>query len=147
MIVSPRQLKSINIRPVVEAVLAKYGDKGIKFEVKGDAAAIADEALSSVLDNIVNNAVLHSKSPVLRISIDALPEDRAEVRIADEGVGIPAEVRPKIWQEGYKYGSAGQSGLGLYIVKKVMERYEGSVAVEDNKPQGVAFVLTFHSPR
>ncbi|HTY47796.1 MAG TPA: HAMP domain-containing sensor histidine kinase [Methanomassiliicoccales archaeon] len=147
MVVSPRQLKPTNLRPVVEAVLSKYHDKGIRFEVVGDATAIADEALASVFDNIVNNAALHSNSPVLRISISHPSEDRSEVRIADEGVGIPMDIRPKIWQEGYKYGSVGQSGLGLYIVKKIMERYEGNVAVEDNQPKGVAFVLTFHSPR
>ncbi|MDD1770091.1 MAG: ATP-binding protein, partial [Methanomassiliicoccales archaeon] len=82
---------------------------------------------------------------IVRIKIQPGAEGEQEVRIADEGIGIPDDVKPKIWQEGYKHGKGGQSGLGLYIVKKVMERYGGTATVEDNKPKGTVFVLKFHA--
>ncbi len=39
------------------------------------------------------------------------------------------------------YGETGNTGLGLYIVRKIMENYGGCVHVEDNTPKGAVFVL------
>jgi len=144
-VVSPKELKPIHVRTVLEEVLSRHIGQGIRFEVEGDVTLIGDDALSSVLENLINNAIIHSGSQVVRITMRKLPENEGEIRIADEGVGIPAEVRPKIWQEGFKYGKGGQSGLGLYIVKKTMERYGGEVQLEDNTPHGCIFTLRFPS--
>ncbi|MGD1060350.1 MAG: hybrid sensor histidine kinase/response regulator [Methanomassiliicoccales archaeon] len=142
-IVSPKELKPVRVREVVNPLVQRYSSKGVTFEVEGDATVIADEALTSVIDNLLNNAMVHSRSTVVRMSIHAGAEGEQELRIADEGVGIPDDIKPKIWQEGYKHGRGGQSGLGLYIVKKVMERYGGAATVEDNHPRGAVFVLRF----
>jgi two-component system sensor kinase len=56
-------------------------------------------------------------------------------------------VKEKIFDEGFSYGERRGTGLGLYLVKKTMERYGGSVRVEDNKPQGAVFVLTCHGEK
>jgi signal transduction histidine kinase len=67
------------------------------------------------------------------------------MRIADYGKGVPPEIKGMIFQEGFRYGEMGNTGLGLYIVKKTMERYGGQVSVEDNQPKGAVFVLRFKS--
>jgi signal transduction histidine kinase len=96
-----------------------------------------------VFDNIINNAIVHSGSLIMNIAIKPGVGEGGitEIRLADEGIGIPNEVKPKIWQEGFRYGKSGQSGLGLFIVKKVLERYGGTITVEDNQPKGTVFVV------
>ncbi|HDN73870.1 MAG TPA: ATP-binding protein, partial [Archaeoglobus sp.] len=53
------------------------------------------------------------------------------------------EIKERIFEEGFKYGENARTGLGLYIVRKVMEKYGGKVWVEDNEPTGTIFVLEF----
>ncbi|HVO77895.1 MAG TPA: HAMP domain-containing sensor histidine kinase [Methanomassiliicoccales archaeon] len=144
-VVSPKELKPIRAREVIDPVVQRYSSKGVAFEIEGDATVVADDALTSVFDNLLNNAMVHSGSKVVRIKIQPGAEGEHEIRVADEGIGIPDDVKPKIWQEGYKHGKGGQSGLGLYIVKKVMERYGGTAEVQDNNPSGAVFILRFRA--
>ncbi|MFO8132483.1 MAG: ATP-binding protein, partial [Thermoplasmatota archaeon] len=67
--------------------------------------------------------------------------DTCEIRVADEGSGIPDEIKQRVFEERFSHGSTGGSGLGLYIVKKTMQRYGGSVDIEDNQPTGTVVVL------
>jgi len=46
-----------------------------------------------------------------------------------------------IFDEGFHYGESGHTGIGLYIVKRTIEEYDGEVLVEDNKPHGAIFVI------
>jgi signal transduction histidine kinase len=140
-VISPKEMKMMNLRATVDEVTRKFIGQKMRFEVRGEGYVLADDALGSVFENIINNAINHSSSDVMAISIAPQNDGFCEVRIADQGVGIPNEVKPKIWQEGYKYGKSGQSGLGLFIVKKVVERYGGTITVEDNKPKGTAFLM------
>jgi signal transduction histidine kinase len=140
-VISPKEMKLMNLRSVVDEVVRKFIGQKMRFEVRGEGHVLADDALGSVFENIINNAINHSGSEVMTISIAPTNDGFCEVRIADQGIGIPNEVKPKIWQEGFKYGKSGQSGLGLFIVKKVIERYGGTIAVEDNRPKGTAFVM------
>ncbi|MDP8200680.1 MAG: HAMP domain-containing sensor histidine kinase [Candidatus Tenebribacter burtonii] len=61
--------------------------------------------------------------------------------IKDFGIGIPNEIKEKIFEKGYIYGKTGHTGIGLYIVKQTIEGYGGEIYVEGNKPTGVIFVI------
>ncbi|MCF7793756.1 MAG: hypothetical protein K9N09_04600 [Candidatus Cloacimonetes bacterium] len=50
-------------------------------------------------------------------------------------------MKPKIFEEGFIHGETGHTGIGLYIVKKTIDRYEGSISVYDNEPKGVVFEI------
>ncbi len=142
-VISPNEMKKMNVRALIDDVIAKYPRDKIHFTIEGEGMAFADDALISVVENIINNAIIHSGTDVVKVSIQPLPSDPGliEIRFADQGVGIPSEIRSKIFQEGFRYGKSGQSGLGLYIVKKVLERYGATILVEDNKPKGSVFVI------
>jgi len=60
---------------------------------------------------------------------------------SDYGISIPADLKYKIFEEGFSYGKAGHTGIGLYIVQKTVDDYDGFVHVEDNKPNGAVFVV------
>ncbi|MEM0214394.1 MAG: HAMP domain-containing sensor histidine kinase [Archaeoglobaceae archaeon] len=134
-------LKPVNVRKVVEEVLKSYE---IPAKIQGSGIVLADDLLYSVIDNIVNNAIKHGKTEKLDVYIDKV-EDEIEIRIVDYGVGIPAEAKKKIF-EGYSLTLKERTGLGLYIVKKVVERYGGRVWVEDTKPKGATFVIRLKAP-
>jgi len=131
------ELKEYNVRDVIREVVEKYD---IKFNIKGDCRVLADEAFTSVIDNVINNAVVHGKTDRIDITIGKT-DNFCQIRIADYGIGISDEIKDRIFEEGFKYGDTGHTGLGLYIVKKAVERYGGSIEVEDNKPKGAVFVI------
>ncbi len=112
----------------------------LKINISGAGKVYADNALYSIFENIINNAVKHSNANTLDININS-EGDYCEIRFADNGIGIPDEIKDKIFDEGYHFGEAGHTGIGLYIVRRTVEEYDGEVFVEDNKPQGAIFVV------
>jgi signal transduction histidine kinase len=139
-LISHEDLSNKFMKEVVESVIKNYPD--IKFKIKGDCTVLCDEAIYPVIDNIIKNAIVHGRSE--RIGIDCKESGKySVVRIADYGIGIPDGIKDKIFEEGFSHGDSRSSGLGLYIVKKVVERYGGKIKVEDNKPNGTIFILEF----
>jgi signal transduction histidine kinase len=113
--------------------------------VQPEIIVIGDRmGLTSVITNLVENAVKYSSgdSP---ISISLGDENNQVVfRIADNGLGIPDSEKKKIFQKFYRVGHeetrrAKGTGLGLYIVKKILSLHRGKVSVKDNQPQGTIF--------
>ncbi|NQU04343.1 MAG: PAS domain S-box protein [Syntrophaceae bacterium] len=135
-----RKLKVCDMRDVIETVVENY--PSVAFKIKGKARVMADDALSSVIDNIIGNAVIHGKADRIVIAIGK-ERDMCEVRIADNGTGIPDDIKEKIFEEGFIYGDTGHTGLGLHIVEKAMESYGGYAYVEDNEPKGTVIALRF----
>ena len=105
---------------------------------------VANDMLPVVFSNILRNAIFHNDKEEKKIWIDVKKSDGwVEVRIADNGPGIPDEMKSKVFKEGFRGEKTGRTGLGLYLVKTLMERYGGSVHVEDNVPEGSVFILKF----
>lgn len=69
--------------------------------------------------------------------------ENCNIKYSDNGTGIPDKVKPKIFDEGFYYGKTGHTGVGLHIVKINVERYGGHISVEDNRPKGAVFVISF----
>jgi PAS domain S-box-containing protein len=141
---SHRGLKLYSVTEVLKEVLASF--PAIRYNIEGESQVLADESLNSVIDNIISNAIVHGKTDKIDIKIGGRGE-YCEIRIADYGVGIPEELKAKIFEERFAYGETGGTGLGLYIVKKAIENYGGHVRVEANTPRGAVFVLTLRKVR
>jgi signal transduction histidine kinase len=70
-----------------------------------------------------------------------------EVRVIDTGIGIPPKDRSRVFDAFYQVDSSstreyGGAGLGLSIVKRIVDAHGGTVGVVDNRPQGAVFVVT-----
>jgi PAS domain S-box-containing protein len=139
-LISEEELSEKSLRSVVESTIKNYSD--IRFSVTGDCTILCDNAIFSVIDNIVRNAIVHGKTYRIDIPIEE-KNGNCDIKFIDYGKGIPDDIKSKILEEGESFGETRGSGLGLYIVKKVVERYGGEITVEDNKPNGAVFVLKF----
>jgi signal transduction histidine kinase len=72
---------------------------------------------------------------------------RVEVRVIDTGIGIPGREKARVFDAFYQVDSSstrefGGVGLGLSIVKRLVEAHSGTIAVEDNPPRGTVFVVS-----
>lgn len=132
-------MKACSFKEVVTRVLEGHS---IEHSVGGDCSILADEALESALDNIVRNAIIHGEAKNIDVNIEK-DNETCVTRIADDGRGIPDDVKGRVFEEGFKYGKKAGSGLGLYLVKKTVERYRGEISLDDNHPQGTVLVLRF----
>ncbi|WP_330999871.1 PAS domain S-box protein [Archaeoglobus neptunius] len=131
------ELKCISVDEIIEDVVRDFD---VPVKVNGRCMALADEGLRSVVENIVQNAKIHSGTDRIDITVNEY-DDYCEIRVADYGRGIPDEIKDRVFEEGFKYGETAQTGLGLFIVRKIIERYGGKIWVEDNKPKGSVFVI------
>jgi signal transduction histidine kinase len=143
VIANQLELKPYDLHDVIAEVSTNHP---IKIDMKDNCVVMADEGLYSVVDNVIKNAVDHGRATNIEITVNAKNDGVCSMRIADNGVGIPADIKEYIFKEGFKYGTTGNTGLGLYIARMIMDRY-GSIAVEDNQPSGAAFILNFKKYR
>ncbi|MEA2614691.1 MAG: two-component system, OmpR family, sensor histidine kinase BaeS [Chloroflexota bacterium] len=108
----------------------------------------ADPArLRGVLSNLVGNAVRHSvRGGSVRVVVrpDGGGAPGVELRVVDEGEGIPAELLPHVLERFVKGEGSPGSGLGLAIVRDVVEAHGGSVEVAS--VQGEGTTVTLHLP-
>lgn len=103
-----------------------------------------------VLDNLFTNAAKYTPADSLITLSAALPPDSSflQISVSDNGPGIPEESLPNIFNRTYTVSSArtpsaaGGSGLGLSIVKAIVERHGGNVSCQSKEGKGCCFTVT-----
>jgi K+-sensing histidine kinase KdpD len=142
----------LNVSALVERIAEKLSSnkKGVKIvaEAEPDVTMHADTmGFSSVVLNLIENAIKYSdEGTTVRVTLKREGE-KVRLCVYDEGYGIPVEEREKVFGKFYRIGNEDTrkskgTGLGLYIVKRFVEIYNGSITIEDNKPRGSVFRLT-----
>lgn len=101
--------------------------------------------------NLVNNALTHSGRADVTVAIDAIdaPDGGVVVSVADNGKGIPASYRDKVFgvferleRQGAGESTSGGTGIGLAVCRKIVEQCGGQIDVGDNQP-GARFSIRF----
>jgi signal transduction histidine kinase len=141
----------------IEAIRARHGlaEDAIRVEQESPIAATGDhEELGVVFRNLLENAVKYSEPPVeVRVRLSYSGDDRVEVEIADQGIGIERRELRKIFQRFYRVGRdvqrhAAGLGLGLFIVGSLVRRQGGRVvARSEGSGRGSRFVVTLRAAR
>ncbi|MEZ4899031.1 MAG: HAMP domain-containing sensor histidine kinase [Saprospiraceae bacterium] len=104
--------------------------------------------MDSVIYNLIENAIKYQKDPKrVKIRTSTTPEN-IMLEVTDLGDGIPDKERKLIFDKFYRIGSeatrkSSGTGLGLYIVKKILDRHQGHIQVLANEPRGTRFLLAF----
>jgi signal transduction histidine kinase len=141
----PPARESLDVRALLVATANRYAGARVPVSVTAGpdvyASAISDE-LRRVLANLVDNAVRHARSAVvLGVRAEA---GRAVLTVADDGPGIPAGERERVFErfarlDDARDRDAGGTGLGLAIVRELLHRSDGSISLQDN-PSGTGLV-------
>lgn len=131
-------LKPVELTKVLNKVIK--GFPALKFEVKGEGIVLADEMLSSLIENLIHNAQRHGKTDKVDFEITS-GQRFVKMYVSDYGVGIPDHIKHKLFKQSAKFGRTGHTGLGLYLVKKTLERYGGKIWIKKNYPSGSTFVI------
>ncbi|KAF5424044.1 MAG: Signal transduction histidine kinase [Candidatus Methanomarinus sp.] len=137
---SHTDLTIFSVTDVLEDVIKHY--PSITFNIEGQSQILADGCFTSIIENLISNAIIHGKTDAIDIKIKT-DAKYCKVSIADEGIGIPDKIKKKIFNKNFAYGETGKTGLGLYVVREVMKYYGGYVCVEDNTPKGTVVTLVF----
>ena len=137
------------VTEVCEPLQARAAAKGITLSADLPATPIevlADPVdLDRIVTNLVGNAVKYTVAGSVSVSL-AMDGAFARLAVADTGIGIPAESLPKLFQEFYRAKNAkaldeAGTGLGLTIVRDLVDRYGGRVSVESREGVGTTFTV------
>lgn len=145
--------KNVEVRPLIDEFIRDlevvYDPARIEFII-GETPAIQGDPLmiSQVFANLLSNAVKYSQGVEgSKIRIDGKVQDSEIVYIiSDNGIGIEPEQMPRIFELFKRAGNVGAiegSGVGLAIVKRIIERHKGTIRVESKPGAGSTFFLTF----
>ncbi len=124
-------------------VLFKSNLKGNSDIIKGDF-----NKLSQMLNNLINNAVKFSPfGSKITIHLKSL-NHQCCLSVSDKGSGIPKDQIPKIFAEFYK-GNKNKSGmgLGLFLVKNIVDNHGGSIKVSSKTGKGTKFEIYFQTTK
>ena len=130
----------------VEAYRTRYPHAEFDLEVPESAVVQADPMLDSVVDNLVENAVVHHDGPApmvhLTVSEPADPDDRIVLTVADDGPGIDAAERESV-ESGTETVLEHGSGLGLWLCKWLVENNGGDIEITERSPRGTRVRVWF----
>lgn len=136
---------------VIEDLQARAAERKVTLRstVAADLTARADaDRLQQVLFNLVENAIKYGRSDgTITIGGRPLEDGRVEMWVQDDGPGIPAEARDRIFERFFRLDRArsretGGTGLGLSIVKHIVQAHGGEVWVKSEPGAGATFFFT-----
>ncbi len=142
--------RSISARrwTAVEASLAgRIGEAGAEVLRDPLPVVLADRSmLEQVLANLIGNAIKFRSEERPRVRVSAAREgDRWRISVADNGIGVPAEVRDEIFEPFRRLHARAEYdgyGIGLSTVKRIVGRHGGSIRVDAGNPGGSIFSFT-----
>jgi signal transduction histidine kinase len=142
-------IETVDLAALINEVMDLYSyaaeEKGVTVQVRATPALLlrADRMrLRQVIANLVDNAIKYTPEGG-RVELETLESDgQALLVVRDTGIGIPAAEIERIWERLYR-GDKSRSqrglGLGLSLVKAVVERHQGSVTVQSDPKTGSVF--------
>jgi len=135
---------------LVDGFRLRNGNTGLHFDLAlADARVVvfaSADRLTQVFENLVDNAVSFSPADGHVTIAMRATSDTTEVTIADEGPGIPAEHHDRIFSRFFSYrpgdkGSSSHTGLGLALVRAIVESYGGSIAADPRSGGGTKMIV------
>ncbi len=144
--ISPRPASiDQTIRRAADAVRARaeLRARSITLHTSGDMSGTFDpQKIERCFFNLVLNAAEASTHAQSEIAVDIRSlSGRFEIRVADQGSGVPASIRDTLFDPFVSYGKPTGTGLGLAIVNKIVHDHGGSVVVEHTSISGTTFLV------
>lgn len=131
------------LQPIAEAV-----DKTIEFSTNVGGSTMRTQGsrvlLQRAVMNCIENAIRYARAQI-RVEL-MQQQDRLELRIHDDGPGIPENEQQNVWERFYRIDSSrsqknGGTGLGMAITKSIIELHEGTVDIDSTPDSGTTIIL------
>jgi signal transduction histidine kinase len=148
-VLQPIELKAVLIR-AKEFIMNLYPNQEISVSIEtvpDNLMILADSLVDYLFINLFTNAVKHNQNVVKQIKVTSSQENGVcSVNITDNAKGIPINIREKIFIRYSEFVKQGKgSGLGLSIIKTLVERYNGQISiknrVQDDYSKGTQFTI------
>jgi signal transduction histidine kinase len=101
--------------------------------------------------NLFTNSIKYSEPNGVNVIVSSIINNEyCQILISDQGIGIPVIERTRIFEKFYRVGnemtrSRQGSGLGLYLVKQILQLHDARIEVQTNNPKGSTFVINFNA--
>jgi signal transduction histidine kinase len=150
---SPGKNEEVDLHQLVHELMEKFNfsNEQIKWQyeinlptniIKIDCSI----ALFTAIDYLVENAIDFARNPSelqISILINELSSNLLEIKISDNGDGLKHEIVPRIFDMYYRGSMRSKgNGLGLYVVKKAVEKMKGKITVDQTSSKGATFIMT-----
>jgi len=141
-----QQGEKLNIVKAVRLSLEIFKEKHIVFKSNEDKIIINIDRpqIVRIMTNLIKNAVQaceNTNSPSIKVSIKKMSKT-VSISVRDNGNGIPLNIRKNIFEPNFTTKSGGM-GLGLGMVKNLVNSYEGKIDFESKVNKGTTFKITF----
>ena len=141
-----QQNETLNVVKTVKLALDIFNENYIHFIAEEDEiiAKLDRTQLVRVVTNLVKNAIQavpEVAAPRILVAVSSEGDD-VKISVADNGVGIADEVRDKVFEPKFTTKSSGM-GLGLGMVKNIVETYGGTITFTSQKGKGTVFTVRF----
>ncbi len=136
-----RKIEKVNVDGMIKRSIENYEyaakEKGINIKYDGkEAFVLANDLLENVFSNLIENAINHADCKNIEISVEE-NSDEYIVTVKDDGKGIPEDIMDKIFEWGVKGKESKGSGLGLHLVKIIVEGYGGKIFLKKTEAGAV----------
>lgn len=149
--------KSSNLRDICKLIVEEFKianpERNIQFYAEDDCCGDWDEGrMAQVLSNLLSNALNYGR-PVTPVKVNLIGEpSRVILQVNNQGNLISEDMRENLFQpfwRGSKHNKSksdsGGLGLGLYIVKQIVEAHGGTIEVDSNREYGTTFTVVFEN--
>jgi signal transduction histidine kinase len=147
----PVRRTAVDVRAALERATQIFARDagGQRLEIEAGAglpAVSADpDALDRIVKNLVSNAIKYAPEGPIRVTARDVGDD-VEFSVADRGAGIPADALPRLFDPYFRVPETAQTvrgtGIGLAVVKALVEAHGGAIRVASTPGEGTCFVFT-----
>lgn len=140
------------IERVRPQVALKQGELDVRLESAPLPVVGDEERLGTAVDNLLQNAVKFSEGPP-HVEVDGSRDNgRIRLRVTDHGIGIPDTAKPHLFEKFYRVNdpqlqNVAGTGIGLYLVRQVVEGHGGRVTVNSRRGEGSVFEIDLPAAR
>ncbi len=126
----------------VERVTAEHPAAEITVDVPADVQLLSIPELQRAIEELVENAIVHTGDGPAKVGVTATKHETVvELHVTDNGPGIPPEERSVISGETDIGSLTHSSGMGLWLVKRIVSRIDGDIRFNDAEPTGSVVTL------
>jgi PAS domain S-box-containing protein len=136
------ELTYVDVEKTLNEAVALFSSP-LGLEVINDCRGLtllADSFLRQLFYNLIDNSLKHGERVAkVRVYYEKVDQNKLSVVYEDDGVGIPAEIKPLIFKEGFS--TSGSTGFGLFLIKQMIEVYGWDIQENGEPGKGAKFTI------